>query len=183
LNKDAPVSRPVQRIGVISSHAFSADFTTTTPEQKFRYTQGRRRSLRSRGHASGSHRSAAGQHDQLADHRRPVDPATELEHTRLVGGERDGGELAALDGETDIVAVDRGRVLRALTPRISSVFLIKDSPPKPKPTAPTDKRRSIACRCPRASVPIWPAGDRRFVTSRFRPKSSHKCLKLSNFIE
>jgi hypothetical protein len=114
LNKDAPVSRPVQRIGVISSHAFSADFTTTTPELKFRYTQGRRRSLRSRGHASGSHRSAAGQHDQLADHRRPVDPATELEHTRLVGGERDGGELAALDGETDIVAVDRGRVLRAV---------------------------------------------------------------------
>jgi len=32
LNKDAPVTRPVQRTGSIKSHP---DFTTTTPEPKF----------------------------------------------------------------------------------------------------------------------------------------------------
>jgi hypothetical protein len=35
LDKDAPVSRPVQRTGSIKSHAILADFTTTTPELKF----------------------------------------------------------------------------------------------------------------------------------------------------
>jgi hypothetical protein len=35
LNKDGPVSRPVQRAGVISSRAILADFMTTTPVFKF----------------------------------------------------------------------------------------------------------------------------------------------------
>ena len=35
LNKDATVSRPVQRIGNIKSHAILAGFTTPTPELKF----------------------------------------------------------------------------------------------------------------------------------------------------
>jgi transposase InsO family protein len=35
LNKDAPVSRPVQRTGVIKSRAIWADFITATPVFKF----------------------------------------------------------------------------------------------------------------------------------------------------
>jgi hypothetical protein len=35
LNKDAPISRPVQRTGVISSCAILADFITATPVFKF----------------------------------------------------------------------------------------------------------------------------------------------------
>ena len=35
LNKDAPVTRQIQRIGSIKSRAILADCTTTTPEHKF----------------------------------------------------------------------------------------------------------------------------------------------------
>jgi hypothetical protein len=35
LNKDAPVSRPVQRMGASNHTPSLADFTTTTPELKF----------------------------------------------------------------------------------------------------------------------------------------------------
>jgi Integrase core domain len=48
LNKDAPVSRPVQRIGVISSRALLADFIINTIGFNFRYTQELRRD-RARG--------------------------------------------------------------------------------------------------------------------------------------
>jgi hypothetical protein len=41
LNKDAPVTRQIQRIGSIKSHASLADFTTTTPELKFSVHTGR----------------------------------------------------------------------------------------------------------------------------------------------
>ena len=39
LDKDAPVSRPVQRTGTITSHAILGGFIITTPGSRFRYTQ------------------------------------------------------------------------------------------------------------------------------------------------
>ncbi len=44
-------------------------------------------------------RSSAWQNDQLAHHRRLVDPAPKLEHARLVSSEVYGGEFATLDGK------------------------------------------------------------------------------------
>jgi hypothetical protein len=36
--EDVPVSRPVQRAGIVSSHAIPGDFITTTFGCRFRYT-------------------------------------------------------------------------------------------------------------------------------------------------
>ena len=48
LNKDAPVSRQVQRSGVINSRAYWADFIVNTFGFRFRYTQRSRSRWRSR---------------------------------------------------------------------------------------------------------------------------------------
>ena len=39
LNKDAPFHRAIERLGAITSHPFSADFTINIAESNFRYTQ------------------------------------------------------------------------------------------------------------------------------------------------
>jgi hypothetical protein len=39
LDKDSPFSRPVERIGCITSHTLLGGFITTIAESSFRYTQ------------------------------------------------------------------------------------------------------------------------------------------------